>query len=127
MLNELLQLNCRCSVPIKYSSQPNYVVCLQIGQKKWFSDATGDYTKSKDDAAFKAYDELASMPEASMRSFLGLPERQSVPEVDEIRDVVKRLKRRITTDYRLERQAGLMKKVIAIYNVIDDLERSMHK
>ena len=126
LLIELLQLRCRSSIPVTYSSTANHIVHVKIGSKMW-KGAAGNYYDSKEDAARKAYFDLLPLAEDDMRKLLSLPPRLKVEEIDEIRDIVKSLKRKVKTDYRLERQSYLLKKIIAIYNVIDVLECEMHK
>ena len=126
MLNEILQHKCRYSVPLDYSSRPNFAVALKIGTKTWCSPSGRDYLESKEDAARLAFRALVNKTEDELRKTLGLTERRNVQEIDDIRDVIKKLKQRIRKNCRLEQQGRLMSKAVAIYDVIDDLERCMN-
>ena len=127
MLNELLQQICRCSIPLNYFSNPNFVVSLNIGNKTWCSPPGRDYLDSKERVAGIAFRALANKTEKELEVHLDLRKRRSVKEIDDIRDIIKNIKRRIREEYPLEQQERLMHKAVAIYNVIDHLEWYMHK
>ena len=86
-----------------------------------------DYLDSKERVAGIAFRALANKTEKELEVYLGLPKRRSVKEVDDIRDIIKNIKRVIREEYPLEQQKRLKHKVVAIYNVIDHLEWCMHK
>ena len=126
-LHQFLQQTCRESLKIEYVSAGNKQVTVKIGSAQWTSERYISYVYAMDDAASKAYDALQYKTERQIRLILNLPQRQSVEEADYLRNIMKSFKKKIKHNLPPEQQQQAIKKLVALYPIIDELEQLVHK
>lgn len=92
--NQLAQV-LRSSPPVSYTTTAGFhVSTVRIGQMSWDGDMALTEYHSRNSAARRAIDELSGLTEPEIRQLLGLPNRPHVNEIDQVRDVLKVVKRR---------------------------------
>lgn len=120
-LNEFVSSSLRQSVVATYQKNMfRSVAC--IGTARWEGVASLSNRVAENNAAWAALNELSSMNEQQIRDRIGFPLRPHVSEMDEVRDVLKRLKARMRQDIVGNRWRAFCKLGV-FYRELDDFER----
>jgi len=127
LLYEILQKQCRESIKLRYRGCGHNCVILTVGSKEWKSDTCQNYLEAKENVAQKVCHDLMLKTEQQIRLLLGLSIRNSLTEVDSIRNSLRLLKIKIRRYTSPDDERTAWKKLVCIYPLIDQIESTLLK
>lgn len=121
-LNALVSSKLRENVSAKFVRQGTaFIAC--IGSARWLGTASFSTRIAESNAACAAYAELSIMDEQQIRHRIGFPTRPHVAELDEVRDVLKRLKVKMRRDITPGHHGRAFRKLGSFYREIEEFEQ----
>lgn len=127
-LSELIQNRIRQSVTINYhirQSSFGVTAAVSICGARWNGGAQLDEKSAKESAAMVAFHALTYLSETQIRNVLVLPQRQFIPEMDEVRDALRSLKARMKSELGTAAAKPKIQQLGHLYSHIDRIEKEL--
>lgn len=121
-LNNLLSSKLRENVATTFVHQDGDVVAC-VGSGRWVGAASFSVRIAENNSAWVAHAELSGMDELQIRHRIGFPLRPHVAELDEIRDILKRLKIKMRRDLTPGHHGRAFRKLGGFYNELEGFEK----
>lgn len=99
-----------------------HVVRVRVGKVCWQSDPCYTEQQAQQSASAKALASVRDMPETRLRQSIGLPPRVHVKQLDEVRDQLKVIKRRVKAVGSGQKQVAALCAVGQFYGHMNRLE-----
>lgn len=125
LLNQLMQDRCRSNVSVRYVETGVRRMKVLIGTREFHGSPAFSWWSAKQNAARRAHEELSGLTEQQIRQTCGLPGRPRVDEVDEMRDVLRRLRKRANDELHGGARYAARNRIGHAYMAIDSLEQQL--
>lgn len=121
-LNNFLSSKLRENISTTFVRQGTAAIAC-IGSGRWVGTASFSTRIAENNAAWSAFAELSGLNEEEIRQRIGFPARPKVAELDEIRDVLKRLKFKMRRDVTPGHHGRAFRKLGGFYKELEEFER----
>lgn len=118
------------AVKIRYSdlapTDQIYRSMVSVGNQDYYGSSVYCYVDAQTNAAYTAHEALKELSgEDELRDLLGLPVRKHIREVDDVRDCLRRLKRRYRARFGHPYKEASLNIIGKIYSPLDKMEKDL--